>query len=97
MRLDIEKARTEVVHVCHDVWRRAHGTEPPHSISVVINRLRNDGFLPKLPANMMLTICGLRNVHVYDRQRLSEKELSIALTALELIREWWNAARQSGH
>jgi|SRR5579859_4769481 len=87
--LDIEKARTQVVQICADLWRTTQRDSPSHSISANIAALKNKGALPTHQANMMLTLCGLRNVHVYDGLALGPPELLIASMALEIVLEWW--------
>jgi hypothetical protein len=96
LRFDIEKCRTEVVQVCRELWRSSKSKDPPRSVSQLINVLRNDGLLPSHPANMMLTLCGLRNVYVYEALEFSDKELLIAKTAHEIVQDWWKAL-QRGH
>lgn len=90
---DIEHARTEVVRICHAVWKKHRDDSPPHSISVVINALKYDDVLPPHQANMMLTLCNLRNVHVYDNMQLGPREITIARDAFAIIQEWWGAAK----
>ena len=87
--LDIEKTRTQVVQICADLWRKTQRDSPSHSISANIAALKNKGALPTHQANMMLTLCGLRNVHVYDGMALGSRELLIASKALEIVLEWW--------
>jgi hypothetical protein len=95
-QLDIEAARTEIVRVCRRIWQQSKKGDPPRSLSILINQLRRgrDGALPTHQANMMLTICGLRNAHVYEDLALSGEERAIAANALTIIRNWWK--RQTG-
>jgi hypothetical protein len=37
----------------------------------------------------MLTICGLRNVYVYENFELGLKEIEIARNAWIIVQEWW--------
>jgi hypothetical protein len=92
-RFDIEKCRTEVVRICNELWRAKKSDGPPRSISQLINTLRNDGLLPSHPANMMLTLCGLRNVYVYEGLEFSEREVVIAKAAHEVLRDWWTKTK----
>jgi hypothetical protein len=87
--LDIERARTEIVQICRQLWQRTQPSPPSHSISANINSLKNSGALPTHQANMMLTLCGLRNVYVYEDLTLGAREMIIAVNAREIVLEWW--------
>lgn len=87
--LDIEKARTEIVRICRTLWLTSSSEEPPRSLSAMINQLKNNTILPGHEANMMLTVCGLRNVYVYEGKMLKGRELAIAENAFAIIRDWW--------
>jgi len=39
---------------------------------------------------MMQTICGLRNLYVYENMELGQREMTIARNAWDIILEWWN-------
>jgi hypothetical protein len=39
---------------------------------------------------MMLTLCNLRNVYVYENMELGFREIDIAINALSIIKEWWS-------
>jgi len=65
-QIDIEKARTKIVRMCRELWANKKGVDVPRSISRVINILKDDNLLPNHQANMMLTLCNLRNVYVLD-------------------------------
>jgi hypothetical protein len=93
--MDIERARTAVVRVCRTLWQEKKIGEPPRSLAMLINQLRNEGILPNHEANMMLTLCNLRNVHVYEGLELQARELSIAVHANAIVSEWW-ATRSGG-
>jgi hypothetical protein len=43
---------------------------------------------------MMLTLCGLRNVFVYEQIRLGKKELSIAQNAWDIVLSWWEEKKK---
>lgn len=87
--IDIEKARTEIVQICRRLWQGTQSGPPSHSISANINSLKSNQALPTHQANMMLTICGLRNAHVYENLALGAREMTIAANAREIILEWW--------
>ncbi|HOS11574.1 MAG TPA: hypothetical protein PLL82_08930, partial [Candidatus Aminicenantes bacterium] len=86
---DIEKIRTQVVHICHKIWIEKKEDAAPHSISSVINILKNDHYLPDHQANMMLTLCSMRNECVYDDFKLGDREKAIAINAWKIISDWW--------
>ena len=62
--------------------------ESPHNISKIINKLRDKDHIPSHQANMMLTICNLRNFYVYDGLELGKREKIIAYYAWEIISDW---------
>jgi hypothetical protein len=93
--LDIEKTRTQVVQICRELWRRTQADSPSHSISATIIALKNKGALPTHQANMMLTLCGLRNVHVYEGLVLGPREILIASNARELVLDWWSKQQEN--
>lgn len=92
--IDLEKRRNEVVRICHALWRSAKGVPPPRSISKVICQLREEGHLPGHQANMMLTLCNLRNVYVYCARdvRFGPNEWLVAQGAWAIVQEWWESA-----
>ncbi len=92
-QIDIEHARTEVVRICHNIWRERKFEDPPHSISTLINTLRSEYIIPNHQANMMLTLCSLRNVYVYENVKLGPREKNIVENAYSIIQEWWRTVR----
>lgn len=86
--IDIEKMRTQIVHICYELWKDHFSDEPSHSISVVINSLKSNRIIPFHQANMMLTICNLRNAYVYENLCLGEEEILIAHNAMKIIDIW---------
>ena len=91
---DVEHARTEIVQICHQLWNVHNKDAAPRSISALIISLRNDNLLPTLQANMMQTLCGLRNMYVYENIKLGSIETDICKNALSIIHEWWTNAQQ---
>jgi len=89
-QIDIEKVRTEIVHMCRIFWQNSKDSEPPRSISALINSLKDENLLPRHQANMMLTLCSLRNVNVYEQIQMGKREQLIASKAWEIILEWIN-------
>jgi len=90
-RIDVEKVRTRIVRMCRDLWRSQKGGDPPTSISAVINILKDDGLLPRHEANMMLTLCHLRNVYVYECIRMGPSERAVAQGAYNIVTKWWES------
>lgn len=86
---DIEKARTDVVRICRTIWGQKKADAPPRAISAMIGVLKNENFLPTHIANMMFTVCGLRNVYVYEAIELGAKEISVAVNAKAIVDDWW--------
>ncbi len=93
--IDVEKTRTDIVHICRKLWQRTQTSEWPRSISAVIGQLRSNGEIPNHQANMMLTLCNLRNVHVYEDIELGRREMTIAVNAAGIVTDWW-LAKQEG-
>jgi len=92
--IDIEHTRTQIVQICRQVWAKRKPETPPHSISVLINTLKGDNLLPSHQANMMLTLCNLRNVYVYGDVAMGRREVDIAINALGIVEEWWSKSGQ---
>jgi len=88
--INIESLRTQIAWICRDIWSKHKNDSPPHSISVIINSLKSDEFIPFHQANMMLTLCNLRNVYVYEKLKLGQREKTIASNAWSIISEWWS-------
>lgn len=88
--INIEDLRTQIVRICRRIWDENKKENPPQSISAVITTLRNESILPSHQANMMQTICGLRNLYVYENMELGQREMTIARNAWDIILEWWN-------
>jgi hypothetical protein len=86
--IDIERARTEIVRICLDLWTKHQESDAPRGLAALIVELRNRDVLPSHVANMMLTLAGLRNVHVYENCSLDQRALTIAVNAQSIIREW---------
>jgi len=91
--LDIEKLRTQIVHICHTVWKGTRGDAAPRSVSAAICLLKEESHLPRHVANMMLTLCNLRNVYVYERLPMGEDEERVATGAWGIVQRWWDGAR----
>jgi hypothetical protein len=88
LTIDIERARTEVVRICRDLWAKHQNSDAPRGLAALIVELRNGDVVPTHIANMMLTLAGLRNVHVYENVALDQRALAIAVNAQSIIREW---------
>lgn len=92
--IDVEKARTEIVRMCRILWDRSCVEQPPRSVAAVIVKLRNDDQLPNHIANMMMTVCNLRNVYVYEGMCLGARETLVAVNAKAIIDDWWASLSQ---
>lgn len=90
---DLEHARTDIVRICRSIWQRTQSAEMPRSISVVINQLRAAGALSHLHASLMLTLCSLRNAHVYEGASLGTHEMAVASHTAAALTEWWDSKR----
>jgi len=82
------------VRICRALWQETKPGEPPRSLAALINGLKGHAILPSHQANIMLTVCDLRNVHVYEGLELQTREMAVAVNATAIITDWW--ARQSG-
>jgi hypothetical protein len=93
--MDIEKVRTEIVRICIQLWQQTQSEPRPRSVSLMINMLRNAGVLPAHQANMMLTLCNLRNVHTYEGLELGAPETAIAISGRKIVLDWWASAQKT--
>jgi hypothetical protein len=93
-RIDIEHERNRIVQICREIWIKNKKDKLPHSISFIINTLRGEQ-IPNHQANMMLTLCSLRNVFVYENYPLGKREIEIAENAIEIIKDWWEKTANS--
>jgi hypothetical protein len=95
--LDVEKIRTGIVHICKTVWRETQTEEAPRSIAAIIIQLRTSSAIPNHQANMMLTLCNLRNSHVYEDYPLGPHEMAIAMNAAAIVEDWWLGRASAGN
>ncbi len=93
--LDIEKMRNEVVRWCHLLWRSKRTEPPPRGLNDLIRQLREATLIPTHVAQMMLTLCYLRNAHVYEGQAMGHGERMVGAGAWEIVAGWW-AMQQAG-
>lgn len=90
-KFDINNMRSEIVHICHTLWQKNRSLNNPQiGIQSLIIRLRNDKILPSHQANMMLTLCSLRNLCEYDNLQIGPNEAQVASGAWAIISEWWS-------
>lgn len=89
--IDIEKARTEIVRICRDLWGKHQDIEAARGLAAMIVALRNADILPTHIANMMHTVSGLRNVYVYEGRVLDSRTKAIAENAFAIIGEWFGS------
>lgn len=93
--IDIEHARNEIVRICHQIWSKNKPNIPsPRGISNLINQLKQEGLIPSHQVNMMLTLCGIRNVYVYEDFQLGYQEKVIARYSYSIVQEWWNSVQK---
>ncbi len=78
-----------MVRICRTIWGQKKADAPPRAISAMIGALKSEDFLPTHIANMMFTVCGLRNVYVYEAIELGAKEVSVAVNAKAIVDDWW--------
>ena len=93
--IDIEKIRTEVVQMCLSAWRNVHREPPPRSVSKLVCQLRDEGHLPGHMANMILTLCNLRNIYVYENMPLGTNERLVAQGAWAIVQEQWKTLSET--
>jgi hypothetical protein len=89
--IDVEGMRTAIVRICQELIKK-NGMEPPPSrgVAALINMLKDENLIPRHQANMMMTICNLRNVYVWDGVLFGEREKAVATAAWGIIEEWRN-------
>lgn len=92
---EIELCRSSIVKICKALWINKISDRAPRSISAIINFLKEKNIIPIHQANMMLTICGLRNAIVYEDVKIGEEELEIARNAWKIIEKWWENKKES--
>ena len=84
---NIEEIRTHIVRFCRELWKAKTRGEPAHGAGV-ISALRDKGIVPAHPANMMLTLCALRNCYSYEQLSLGANEMSVIQGAWSIVESW---------
>lgn len=92
---EIELCRSSTVKICKEIWSNEISDPAPRSISAIINLLKEKNIIPFHQANMMLTICGLRNAIVYEDVKIGQEELEIARNAWKVVEKWWRSVKGS--
>jgi hypothetical protein len=90
METGIDAKRRHVVRFCREIWKDKKRAEPspPMGAAALILALRDEKVFPSHQANMMLTICSLRNVHEYQNLKFGPREVQIEQAAWGIIEEW---------
>ena len=87
----VNEMRDQIVRFC----RRIAGDSLPEAKDFgptrLIAALRDAESIPPHQANMMLTLCGLRNSYSYDQISFGPREFSIAEAAWEIVKDWATA------
>ena len=99
----IEEMRSHIIRFCRQLWNRDQ-KDISHSGSAVIGALRDKGLVPSHQANMMLTLCSLRNCYTYEQLDFGAHEIAVAENAWAIIDSWaskkhrelWHLTSRSG-
>lgn len=89
--LDFREMRSRIIRFCRGLWKAKKKVEPRLSVTPLISALRDERLLPAHQANMMLTICGLRNVLEYEDVAFGHREHQVGQAAWSIIEDWANA------
>ncbi len=78
----------QIVPLCEGIWNENRPEEIRPTPIPMINILRKEGFLPSHIANMMLTLCSLRNTFEHQNIKFGAEEKIIAENAWKIIEKW---------
>ncbi len=93
--LGIEEMRTGIVRICQELCRKAKIEMAPNDGPAgIIGVLKEEQLIPRHEANMMHTICNLRNVYVWEQVELGPNEHAVASGAWKIVLAWWERARR---
>ncbi len=93
--LGIEEMRTGIVRICQELCRKAKLEMAPNDGPAgIIGVLKEQELIPRHQANMMHTICNLRNVYVWEQVELGPDEQAVASAAWKIVLAWWELARR---
>jgi hypothetical protein len=94
-QLGIEEMRTGIVRICQELCRKAKiEVAPNDGPAGIISVLKEEQLVPRHEANMMHTICNLRNVYVWEQVELGPNEQAVAAAAWKIVLAWWERARR---
>ena len=97
IEVDVEALRTRVLRICQALWRESRSDpEPRMGVGGFIAVLSDESTIPRHQANMMRTICNLRNTVVYDGLILGPDEHTVAHGAWHIVESWWKRRAASG-
>lgn len=85
---DVREMRDHIVRFCRGVAAKALSSLPDAGPTRLISELREAEVVPPHQANMMLTICGLRNSYSYDKIQFGPHEVAVARAAWAIIEAW---------
>ena len=92
--LGIEEMRTGIVRICQELCKQAKiETAPTDGPAGIIGVLKEENLIPRHQANMMHTICNLRNVYVWEQLTLGPNERAVASAAWQIVCDWWESVR----
>jgi hypothetical protein len=83
----IEEIRNHIIRFCRELWRATARAEVPSGASV-ISALRDKGTVPAHEANMMHTLCALRNCYSYEQLAMGPKEMAVVQGAWSIVEDW---------
>jgi uncharacterized protein YutE (UPF0331/DUF86 family) len=87
--------RTGIVRICQELCRKAKiEVAPNDGPAGIISVLKEEQLVPRHEANMMHTICNLRNVYVWEQVELGPNEQAVAAAAWKIVLAWWERARR---
>jgi hypothetical protein len=93
--LGIEEMRTGIVRICQELCRKAKIEMAPNDGPAgILAVLKEEQLIPRHQANMMHTICNLRNVYVWEQVDLGPDEHAVAEAAWRIVLAWWDRARR---
>ncbi len=93
--LGIEEMRTGIVRICQELCRKGNiEMSPNDGPAGIIGTLKDEELIPRHQANMMHTICNLRNVYVWEQVELGPNEQAVASAAWKIVLAWWERARR---
>jgi hypothetical protein len=84
----INEMRDHIVRFCRGIAARSLPEAKEYGPTRLITALRDADYLPAHQANMMLTLCALRNSYSYDKISLGPREMAVAEAAWAIVKDW---------